>query len=153
MPYEQELLDLISETVAEAMNQEQFNTLAEDIGDILKNSGLSPQDWESALKKAKVVCWMASNPGCIPDTSSMYSSNTDDNIIKEDILQWLEDDPMYTEDDVAWEHIKKVVEGINVHNDAFRSGDYIIEMLDKPCSEILQLNDCWPEDEDGTPAP
>lgn len=140
------ILNEISETVAEAINQENFISLNEDITDILNDSGLSADDAKSALEKAMITCWMASFPGCLPDCTAVFSMSADPDTIREDILSWLEDMPEFQNNPGDWEEMRNNVEELDVQGDSLSvPNGMTIEIFRSSCADALKDNDCYPE--------
>lgn len=133
-----DLLSEISGIVADAVNQESFDSLAEDINETL--DGVASADRRGALAKAFVTCVMASEPGCLPDSWTAFPSNARPEDIREEIMSVMGGDDFEDEEN-DWEAIREKVNGLDLAGAAIDAPDgRVIEVFRKSCVEILQEN-------------
>lgn len=123
----------ISEIVAEAVNQEAFETLADDLADELEE--LSAEDKQKALKDAYIICVMASQPGCLPDSWVAFPQDTEPENIREEIIDQAADE------EADMDAIRKEVEALDLAGSSMPAPDgRVIEVFRKSCADVLADN-------------
>lgn len=133
-----EMIKRVSSLVADAVNDEDFDSLADNIDDIL--DGLNDDERKEVLAQAKVVCIMASQPGCLPDAWEVWEMHSNPGDIHGEIMTLLGEDD-FEDDGTDWDAVWKNVTALDLAGDSINAPDgRIIEIFEKSCGDIIRDN-------------
>lgn len=133
-----EIIAKVSGFVADAVNNEDFDILADNINDILY--GINDDERKAILQEAKVICVMASQPGCLPDAWSSWGMNSNPEDIREETMTIIGEDD-FEADETDWTAALERVNSLDLAGDCMNAPDgRVIEVFEKSCADILKDN-------------